>query len=136
MKIINDIDYKILQYFNSVTTSTIESAKREFPKIIGMETRLEAMVNLRWLEHEYQKIKDGSLTRIQRTSTIRITEAGRKAWQDYRHTTHKDRRELWLKNAWIPIIVSFATTVLTNYILPKLPAMIEWFRHILSRIFS
>ncbi len=29
-------------------------------------------------------------------------------------------RELWLKNAWIPIVVAFITTLLSNYILPKL----------------
>lgn len=41
-----------------------------------------------------------------------------------------------IKNAWIPIIVSFVTTVLTNYIIPRLPLMIELCSRILSRILS
>lgn len=35
------------------------------------------------------------------------------------------RRELWLRSMWIPIIVAFVTTVLTNYLLPKLQQMLQ-----------
>ena len=46
------------------------------------------------------------------------------------------RRELWLKNMWIPIIVSFVTTVTTNYITPRIPQILQWVANILSRISS
>jgi len=65
-------------------------------------------------------------------NTCHITDKGRDFLAKYRDM----RRDFWLKNAWIPIIVSLATTVSTNYILPKLPMLIEWFRHILSKIVS
>lgn len=43
------------------------------------------------------------------------------------------RRELWLKNLWIPVIVSFVTTVGTSYILPRLPQILQWASSFLSR---
>lgn len=51
---------------------------------------------------------------------------------DYLAYYKKERHDLWLKNMWIPIIVSFATTVTVNYILPKLPLMLKWMGRILS----
>lgn len=49
----------------------------------------------------------------------------------YFETKKADAKRLWLKNAWIPIIVAFITTLITNYILPKLPYLIKWFVRIL-----
>ena len=43
----------------------------------------------------------------------------------------KEKRILWLKNAWIPFTVSLATTLLTNYLLPRLPQILQWFVHTL-----
>lgn len=45
-------------------------------------------------------------------------------------------KHLWLENAWIPIIVAFATTLITNYILPKLPQIIKWFCDTLAKTTS
>lgn len=64
--------------------------------------------------------------------TCHITDRGRDFLAYYRDM----RRDIWLKNVWIPIIVSFVTTVSTNYIIPKLPMLTEWFRHIFSRTVS
>lgn len=61
-----------------------------------------------------------------------ISDTGKRYLQ-YRRST---RNNFWIKNAWIPIIVAFATTVLTNYMLPKLPLIIEWLTRILAKIFS
>lgn len=46
------------------------------------------------------------------------------------------RRELWLKNLWLPVIVAFVTTVATNCILPRLPQILQWVSSILSRTSS
>lgn len=64
--------------------------------------------------------------------TCHITDEG----QDYLAYYHDMRRTRWIENAWIPIIVSFATTVATNYIIPKLPMLIEWISNTFSKIFS
>ena len=48
----------------------------------------------------------------------------------------KRTKHLWLENAWIPIIVAFATTLITNYILPKLPQIIKWFCDTLAKTTS
>lgn len=52
--------------------------------------------------------------------------------QDYLAYYQQSRRDFWMVNAWIPIIVAFLTTVTTNYILPKLPQILQW----LSSIFA
>ena len=44
-----------------------------------------------------------------------------------------ENKLLWLKNAWIPIIVAFVTTLLTNYIIPKLPYLIKLLFGFLSK---
>lgn len=51
---------------------------------------------------------------------------------DYLAYYKKERHDMWLKNMWIPIIVSFVTTVAINYLLPKLPLMLRWLSRILS----
>lgn len=38
----------------------------------------------------------------------------------YRAYLKEQKKLFWLKNTWIPILVSFSTTLTTNYILPKL----------------
>lgn len=49
---------------------------------------------------------------------------------DYIIYYRQEKKDMWMKSAWIPIIVSFVTTLIANYILPMLPLLLEWFRHI------
>ena len=65
-----------------------------------------------------------------------ITDLGKKVLQDYKSKEKTYKKELWLKNAWIPILVAFLTTVITNYITPRLPQIIQWFSNILLKMTS
>lgn len=78
------------------------------------------------LEIQEKRLVPGSMPKP--TGRVMATEKG----IDYLAYYRKERRDLWLKNAWIPIIVSIVTTVAVNYILPMLPSTIEW----LARIFG
>lgn len=49
---------------------------------------------------------------------FRLTRLGDRALQDHLTSKKLARRELWLKSAWIPILVSFATTVITTSLWP------------------
>lgn len=46
------------------------------------------------------------------------------------------RKELLIKSVVLPVAVAFTTTLLTNYILPKLPQILQWLIHTLEEIFS
>ena len=61
--------------------------------------------------------------------TCHITERGRR----YLAYCGAERRELWLKNVWIPIVVALITSALANYILPKLPQILQWAANTLSK---
>lgn len=43
----------------------------------------------------------------------------------YRAYLKEQRKLFWLKNAWLPVLVSFLTTLITNYILPKLQQILK-----------
>lgn len=47
--------------------------------------------------------------------------------KEYRTYRKEHNKELWLVNAKIPILVSFTTTILLNWLLPQLPEILKWF---------
>ena len=63
---------------------------------------------------------------------VSLTILGTATVDNERHSS----KNLWLKSFWIPIIVSFVTTCLSIHIVPKLPLILKWFVHTLSKIFS
>lgn len=71
----------------------------------------------------------GDLNRPHYKDTCHITERGRR----YLVYCTAERKNFWLKNVWIPIIVAFITTVITNYMLPKLPQILQWVTNSLSK---
>lgn len=47
--------------------------------------------------------------------------------KEFRAYRKEHNKELWLVNAKIPILVSFTTTVLLNWLLPQLPEILKLF---------
>ena len=146
MKELTNIDFKILDFINKNQPVHIDKIKAEFPRISGVEYRIDLLsrqefsqsgacylTNSSYIIQEYQRTGEGSFADRLATGIYRITDLGRKTLQDYKQSSKSHRKELWLKNAWIPIIVAFATTVLTNYLLPKLPYLLELLFDILSK---
>lgn len=130
---LNDIDAKVLRFIRENPSCSVDTMEKAVHGVDAMKSRVQFLQDADFVRMDFLETKDGALIRHTPLFTYKITATGKKELQDYDHTTRRDRRDLWLKNAWIPIIVSFATTVLTNYILPRLPEMIEWFCRILAR---
>ena len=133
-------DFIILKYINSFESVQKEQIEKHFSgKIDSVSFRLDMLKNSNsgYIVEEFDSYQDdiGFTQHISKNS-FHISAIGKKALQDYSFRKKIDKRNMWIRNAWIPIIVSFATTVLTNYILPKLLLLIEWFQNILQKIFS
>lgn len=134
------IDYQILKFVSRKQPVGISEIKEGLPKIDSIEYRIAMLStpeyrlsadiripceNSYFLEELYDE--DDIYHGLQ---IYRLTALGEKVLQDYKLKTKCDKKAMWLENAWIPIIVAFATTVLTNYILPKLPKLLGWFSSI------
>lgn len=147
---LTDLDYKLLKYINKFESVSKEKIVHKFKnKIDSIDLRLtnlsfenDPISLLPDADHCYILEDTSSCSDGLGTSTItylnsyHITPYGKKVLQDYLFNKRNKSRTIWLKNAWIPIIVAFITTLLTNYIIPKLPKLIKWFYHILSKIVS
>lgn len=63
-----------------------------------------------------------------------LTPLGMKTLQDAALTRRKDRRDLWLRNAWIPILVSLFTNLILGALQQLLPQILQWASSFLSTI--
>lgn len=144
---LTSIDAELLKFIHENGGADLASIKQEFPKISAIEHRLKKLSTPKYRElpnapFGRPKIPiENSSFLIKRTGAnasvvYELTEYGQQTLQDYFTAKRLHLREIWLKNAWIPIIVSFATTLITNYILPRLPTIIQWFANFLPRILS
>ena len=154
MRDLTEIDIKILQYIEKRGKADIASIKKKFPNTSAIEYRLKQLST-----PEYHRFANSTVSiPIKNSCCLRehvesvetkngyshdtylgiyeLTDFGKRELQDHITEKRLARKELWLKNAWIPIIVAFATTVGTNYILPKLPQILHWVASTLSKIAS
>lgn len=113
--------------FENISLSFLErqALKRSARKYVA-ETPVHQRLIRFGLEVQEKRSEHGGMPKP--TGRVMATEKG----IDYLAYYKKERRDFWLKNAWIPIIVSIATTVAVNYILPMLPSTIEWLSSILE----
>lgn len=140
----SDLDFDILSFIYKNEPISVDKIKDRFPKIENIDYRLEVMSKSEYDDKLYRYIPNTSLI-IQKfreekgkyiaTGIYETTEYGKKSLQDYKSNLKKHKREIWLKYAWIPIIVSFVTTVTTMYIVPKLPYLLKLLIGIFQKIF-
>lgn len=141
---LTDSDWEILRTIKEHQPIGITQIKEFLPNIEAMNLRLSNLAERK--THKINgisaPIKDTSYLTINRRSKddplyeydqheVSLTELGNKALQDHLITQKKARRELWLKNAWIPILVSFVTTIITTSLWPT---MQRWLLSLLQRI--
>ena len=69
--------------------------------------------------------------KLDNNTKISLTISGRADVDD----RHRDLKMVWLKNVCLPIIISFVTTCITMYIVPKLPLLFKWLVHTILKIF-
>ncbi len=143
---LSDIDFKILEFISKNEPVEIEKIKSEFPDILSIDYRIGQMSemdfneashcylpNTSFIAQEYEKPTSSFETK-KSLGIYRITDMGKKSLQDYKARIKQHKKEIWLKNAWIPITVSIITTVLITYIIPKLPSLLKWLTNILERM--
>lgn len=147
---LTDLDYKLLKYISKFESVSEEKILHKFKnKIDSIDLRLTNLscendpISLLpdaghcYILEDTSSHSDGLGTSIiTYLNSYHITPYGKKVLQDYLFNKKIQLRNIWLRNAWIPVVVSLITTLLTNYIIPKLPKLIKWFYHILSKIVS
>ena len=140
---LSENDFKILGYIRSHEPATIEDVERALPEVDSVPFRITQMqgrmyrlpgedrsatINRTYLRQECEQVTDEHhLTHIKSLGTYTLTDLGRAALQDYELTQKSQRRELWLKNAWIPILVTIATTLVIRTLEWLFPLIRGWF---------
>ena len=140
---LSENDFKILGYIRSHEPATIEDVDRALPEVDSVPFRIAQMrgqkyqrsgaaqhtePNTSYLHEKITRVVEedtGTITNLLITYTL--TDLGRAALQDYELTQKSQRRELWLKNAWIPIIVTIVTTLVIRALEWLFPLIQGWF---------
>lgn len=140
---LSENDFKILGYIRSHGPTTVKDVERALPDVDSVPFRIVQMrgqtyrrsgaaqhteLNTSYLHEKITHVVEedtGTITNLLITYTL--TDLGRAALQDHELTQKSQRRELWLKNAWIPILVTIATTLVIRALEWLFPLIRGWF---------
>jgi len=134
---LQEIDYELLEYISENQPVHIDKIKGRFSKVQeSIEYRIEALSkgtvrkfaggispveNSSFILHIWEEfMQDNGEISIRQSNSYELTGLGYQALQDYNRTLKSKRKDVWLKNAWIPILVSIAMYLLLNAVLPLL----------------
>lgn len=139
---LSDIDYYILDFIALKQPVGIEELREKFLSVQSLDYRIHilstpeyeyvrsgrmAIENSYCLQEAYEeKISESGFTSLEYLQIYSLTELGQKLLQDHKISTKKARKNLWLKNAWIPILVSLATNLVLRGIGQLLPLIQQW----------
>lgn len=144
---LTDIDVKILCFIEEHPSIDMESIKARFKNASAVEYRVKLLAtqeyrhygnlpishpidNTSYILEDTEDVRgDNGIHSVKRLGTYQITDFGRKEIQDHRRKRKSRRRELWLKNAWIPILVTLATNLIIGGVKWLLPLIQEWLTH-------
>jgi hypothetical protein len=134
-------DYKILKFINEFSRVSKDEIIKNFNgKIDGIEYRINLLEtpdfsnvsslripidNSSYIENEFETYEDDSFTKSRRTNFYYITDFGKRALQDHIHSSKKETRLIWIKNCWIPMLVSLVTTLTTIGLTQLIPMMLS-----------
>ena len=129
-------DVKILQYVKSHQPVHISQIEQALHGIESISYRVEILATPEYkyssyLEQAYENVTEHGLTHSNPLGIYTLTDFGRKALQDYENSEKAQRRELWLKNAWIPILVTIATNLAIHALEWLSPLIQQWLSNIL-----
>lgn len=141
---LNDTDYQILEFVNSNEPVKLSDIKSNFPNIDSLEYRIKVMATAEFrkngyistpikdtycLEEQYEHLtNEHGIAHTKGLQIYSMTNLGKKALQDYRSHKKQINRELWIKNAWLPILVSIVTTLIVNW----LPLLLSWIQQLFA----
>lgn len=122
LKVFSDLDYKILAFVLKNGTVTFEQIQARFKSFSALENRVEILSEPYQATFGVYVPNTSVIVPIVKDNTLhyQITDYGKRVLQVYKLSSKKRKKEIWLKNMWIPIIVSFVTYMLLNYIAPMI----------------
>lgn len=115
------LDADILAFIRGKEFVTLDDIQKRFPKIATISHRIRLLTTMPNAPVMQQRIyRQDEIGQFISTGTGRysLTQDGEKALEDYQYEHRLRNRELWIKNAWLPLL----TTVAFNLI----KAGIEW----------
>lgn len=120
-------DAKVLRYFRKHGPAPTADAKKALADVSSVGHRIVALAQPDAALLSEDVDTDLSATRAlhQGLGVYRITPKGEIALDDYLAERKRHRKELWLKNMWLPIAVSFVTALLTLGLKDLLSRMIQ-----------
>ena len=145
-------DYQILNYINKNGPISKEKLTRRFAKVEALDFRLEKLKEKdyqyhgrhpeqipgsSYIEEETERsLGESNRPIIKYLGIYMLTDFGRVALQDYRIKNKIDLKMMWVKHAWIPILVSLATNLAINEMRQSLLWSLGWLASFLSKILS
>lgn len=142
---LTDNDIKILRYIKKHDSASLSQMETAMPDVAALHYRIEQLSmpkyrgapgislpiqNTAYIAQDYEIVTSESGRRVhQSLGTYRLTAFGDKALQDYEYNYITHRRELWLKNAWIPILVTLVTNLSIYGIKLLWPLIQGWLSH-------
>lgn len=130
-------DYVLLEYISKFKSISREQIYKKFPKRNNeIDLRLSklskydktytnhfsiSIPNTNYIQEEYDEIikENKTIQQISKNS-YHIDSLGLITLNDFKERKKLENKKMWLGNIWIPIIVSFTTYILLNYITPWL----------------
>ena len=144
MVALTDNDVKILKFIKRHQPTSLKDIEHAMSKVSSIQYRVEELAthdrkyfqnfsipidNTSYIEEDYENVKDEAtgITHTKPLGLYSLSEFGEKALQDYEFEALLRRKELWLKNAWIPILVTVVTNLAISGIKWLLPLIQGWF---------
>ena len=142
---LSHMDYRILKFLSNDGTATVEQIAKRLPKGDDVEYRLSVLAKREYSDMSHTYIQNSSYifekmvekkgtygTEYLKTGRYCITPKGIKALQDYLDKRKRDNRLLWMKNAWIPILVSIVINLLIALLQPVWSRLSAWLQCVFS----
>lgn len=138
---LTEVDYQILKYFKENSPSSIEDAAKHLPNVEALEYRIRFLStpefrqstkfsipieNTKCLHEEFETYNDGCITKHRCLGIFSITTLGKKALQDYETSQKQQKKDIWLKNVWTPILVTIITNLVISGIKWLLPLIQQY----------
>ena len=141
---LTETDYFILKFIKNNNPVHLDDIKREFSNIDSLEYRIRALKTpdmrssgqfscpipipgTSYISEDYEVTSaPGDVPTQRGLEVYTITPLGKKVLQDYQIRNKRELKQIWLRHAWIPIIVSTITTVIIHLLSPLLSLIGEW----------
>lgn len=125
---LSEIDLKILRFINQKGVVSKNDLRRKFKNLQSLDLRIQNLksANPALIIQNFDTTMDGALSRISYRDSYQLSDSGAAFLQNHQESVKSARKDTWLKNAWIPILVSLVTNLLLRGIEQLWPLIQEW----------